>query len=100
MIEKKDGRLGWFHPQLKEVAEERYREKKLLFHKVMSKYFGGLISREDENVKGVILQSLNLNGLIDEILSPKAAINYRRSVEAGQHMLAAGWYMPELSAVS
>ena len=24
--------------------------------------------------------------------APKAAINYRRSVEAGHHMLTAGWY--------
>ena len=92
VIEKEDGRIGWFHPLLKELAEERYKNKKIHHHKLMSKYFGGLISIEDENVKGVTLQSLNLNGPIDEIWSPKAVINNRRCVEAGHHMVAAGWY--------
>ena len=58
----------------------------------MSKYFGGLISREDKDVRGLTLQAMILNGRIEEIWSPKAAINYRRSVEAGHHMLTAGWY--------
>ena len=92
VIEKEDGRLGWFHHQLTEAAEERFKKRKIYLHKVMSTYFGGLISMEDEDVKGLTLQALNLNGSIDEIWSPKAVINQRRCVEAVHHMLAAGWY--------
>ena len=92
VMEKEDGIVGWFHPQLKEVTEERYKKNKVYLHKVMSKYFGGLISREDEYERGVTLQSLILNGPMDEIWSPKAVINHRRCVEASHHMLAAGWY--------
>ena len=92
VMEKEGGRLRWFHRQLKEVAVERYREKKRYLHEVMSMYFGGLISREDEEQRGVTLQSLTLNCPVEEIWSPKAVINHRRCVEAAHHMLAAGWY--------
>ena len=78
--------------QLKEAAEERYKEEKQYLHKVMSTYFGGLISREDEERRGVALLSLTQNCPIEEIWSPKAVINHRRCVEASHHMLAAGWY--------
>ena len=92
VMEREGGRLGWFHRQLKEVAVERYKDKKLYLHVVMSRYFGGLISQQDLQLRGVALQSLTLNCPVEEIWSPKAVINHRRCVEAAHHMLAAGWY--------
>ena len=92
LMEREGWRLGWFHRQLKEAAEERYKDEKQYLHEVMSIYFGGLISHEDETLRGISLQALTLNCPIEDIWSPKAVINQRRCVEAGHHMLAAGWY--------
>ena len=92
ILEKESGRLGWFHSHLKAAAEYRYKEEKQYLHQVMSTYFGGLISQRYQEHSGIAFQSLTLNCPTEEIWSPKALINHRRCVEAGHHMLAAGWY--------
>ena len=92
VMEREGGRLGWFHRQLKEAAEERYQDEKKHLHEIMARYFGGLISQQDQVEKGIFLQTLTLNCPIEDIWSPNAVINRRRCVEACHHMLAAGWY--------
>ena len=92
VMEREGGRLGWFHRQLKEAAEERYKVEERYLHEIMARYFGGLISQKEQEEKGIFLQTLSLNCPIEEIWSPNAVINRRRCVEAGHHMLAAGWY--------
>ena len=92
VMEREGGRLGWFHRQLKEAAEERYLDEKQYLHEVMSTYFGGLISQKDREERGIALQLLTLNCPLEQIWSPRATINRRRCVEAAHHMLAAGWY--------
>ena len=92
VTERDGGRLGWFHRQLKDAAEERSNAEKQYLHEVMSIYFGGLISHEEHKERGIAMQALTLNCSMEEIWSPNAQINRRRCVEAGHHMLAAGWY--------
>ena len=92
VMEREGGRLGWFHRQVKEATEERYKEEKQYLHEIMVRYFGGLISQEEQEEKGISSQTQSLNYPIEEIWTPKAIINRRRCVEAGHHMLAAGWY--------
>ena len=89
LLEREGGRLGWFHRQFKEAAQERYKEEKQFLHEVMSRYFGGLISEKDVETRRVMLQKRTLTGVI---LSPEAVINHRRCVEADHHMLAARLY--------
>ena len=92
VMEREGGRLRWFHRQLKEVAEKLYDKEKQYLHEVLSKYFGCLVSEDDQNCRGIALQTLSLNFPLKEIWSPNAVINSRRCVEASHHMLAAGWY--------
>ena len=92
VMEREGGRLVWFHRQLKEAAEERYKDEKQYLHEIMAKYFSGLISQQDQEEKGLSIQTLTLNCPIEEIWSPKALINRRRCVESCHHLLAAGCY--------
>ena len=91
-MERERGRLGGFHRHVKQAADERYKEEKQYLHEIMARYFGGLVSQEEQEERDISSQTLSLNSPIEEIWSPKAIINRRRCVEAGHHMLAAGWY--------
>ena len=92
VMEREGGRLGWFHRQLKEAAEERYNDEKQYLHELMGTYFSGLISKQDQEEKGISWHTLTLNCPIEEIWSPNAMINRRRCVEACHHLLAVGRY--------
>ena len=92
VMEREGGRLGWFHRQLKEAAEDRYKDEKRYLHEIMGTYFGGLISQQEQEEKGLFLHTLTLNCPIEEIWSPNAVINRRRCVETCHHFLAVGRY--------
>ena len=92
VVEKIGGRLGWYHRQLKESAEERYGkpvEEKAMLHVIMAQYFGNLVLPELKHERGISTQPLLLVGEPEDVWVPAALVNERRCVEAAAHMLQA-----------
>ena len=81
----------FYHRQLREAAEERYREDRTMLHHTMATYFGDLADR----TKGVAQQPMtaSLRGLTVSVWLSTAKVNKRRCVEAGTHMLGAGLFI-------
>lgn len=102
IVEKQDGCLRWYHRQLQEAAERRFRgpesEEKLRLHVTMARYFGGNLLEEEREATIVASQPLLLpqktattsgnNGNASEqtVWHRLVRINRRRCVEASYHL--------------
>ena len=95
LTEREGGCLVWYHRQLREAAEERYKKDKALLHRTMALYFGDLSDR----TKGVAQQPMTASqaGASVPVWLPTAQVNKRRCVEAGAHMLGAGMFVEMVS---
>jgi len=96
VAERAGGRLGWYHRQLKEAAEERYSgidgSERVALCGVMARYFGNLVPEAVAAKTKVTSQPLTLNCSEKDVWFPTAKINKRRCVEAAPHMLTAAMF--------
>lgn len=87
IAEKEDHCVQWYHRQLWETSEERYKDLRKECHSILGDYFGNLISEslaKERNIRrqSLILSSPPLFWLAD------SKLNSRRIKEAHYHLLA------------
>eukprot|EP01038_Epipyxis_sp_PR26KG_P014582 gene14582-19583_t len=94
ITEQSGGCLKWYHRQLKEVAENWAKDKKLLCHEIMGHYFANIVPEAVQVEKGVSSQPLILNYKPSKssmiLFDESAIINNRRCQEAAHHLLSVG----------
>ena len=96
VAERTGGRLGWYHRQLKEAAEDRYSgvggSERATLCGIMARYFGDLVSGAIAAKSKIAPQPLTLDCEASSVWMPAAKVNQRRCVEAAPHMLTAGMF--------
>ena len=106
LVERAGGCLSWYHRQLRETAEDRYKNAETflpgqpLVHKMIEKlhetmglYFVGAVSDDVSTERSISKQNLTLDNsrvwfVSESEISNK--INYRRCVEGLHHLARAG----------
>ena len=85
IVEGEAGCSRWYHRQLREVAEDYFKDERSIAVDHMSQYFGNLVSRDVLNEKKLRSQPRVLNNT--SCASKNAIINTRRCDEAFHHMI-------------
>lgn len=89
VVERENGKMFWYHRQLKEAAEKRYTKPEIeRLHRNMGLYFGNVLDDALIAQKSLAKQTLSLNGLPVWLAHGKP--NKSRSVEAAHHFIEAG----------
>jgi hypothetical protein len=84
VMEGEHGCYQWYHRQLKETAETRFREEKPMVHALMATYFGNLVDDATRQQGRISQQNWTLRG---NPFDNSSLVNARRCYEATFHPL-------------
>eukprot|EP01038_Epipyxis_sp_PR26KG_P009821 gene9821-13214_t len=87
IVFKDNGKVSWYHRQLKETAEERYKDRKKNSHKLLGIYFGNIVDSSLLTSRLISSQPLLLIGDDEEVWFPNAKVNTSRCAEALYHLV-------------
>jgi hypothetical protein len=96
LVESDQGCMKWYHRQLWETAESRYRvDEKVYYHQIMGRYFSNLIDGGIADMKGIYRQELlTQSGILSVwFRNSNRFINTRRCTEGGYHLILGKLYV-------